>query len=225
MSIQNRAVNFFYKLALTLLCGWGILLNSGITQNGFAGLAMFKYYTIQSNALVFVFYLVASIFCLAAWRRQGAKGPFGFAPHFKGAVVMAITVTMLIYQFLLAETPFSMGTGGGGLGGDIVHLYVPLLVILDWILFDLKGVYRPVDPVLWLVIPLVYLVYALVAAALGVTYHGGSRYPYFFIDADLLGAGRVALNVVVLAAGFLLLGYIIFGLDKLMARAGKSRRA
>jgi len=45
-----------------------------------------------------------------------------------------------------------------------------------------------------------------------------SHYPYFFMDVDALGIGPVLLNVLLLAVGFLFIGYVLFGVDKLLGR-------
>ncbi|MDL2324248.1 Pr6Pr family membrane protein [Ruminococcaceae bacterium OttesenSCG-928-A16] len=221
MCIKNRLASLIYKIVLVLVAGWGLYLNSGLPQGAFAP-GMFKYYTIQSNMLVFLFYICAAVFGAIKLAQKGVKGTNTFAPVAKGAVTMAITVTLLIYQFVLAPGAFTMA-GEGALANNLVHLVVPLLVLADWLLFDKKGRYRAGDPFTWLVIPLLYYIYAIIAAVLGVTYHGGSRYPYFFIDADALGWGRSLLNVVVIGAAFLALGYLFWGIDKLLGRVGKPK--
>jgi hypothetical protein len=152
-------------------------------------------------------------------KKDGPRGASAYMPRFKGAVTIAITVTLLVYQFMLADTPFSMTEGN--LGNFLVHMLTPVLVILDWLLFDEKGRYDVFDPLRWTIIPLCYFVYALIAAPLGVTYFGGRRYPYFFVDVDAIGAGGVALYVVAIAAFFVILGYIVLGLDKLMGRSSR----
>lgn len=211
MYVRNRMLVLIYRIFLVLICGYGLFLY----WNPFSGgrdAGMFRYYTIQSNMLCFLFFA-----CLCIFSRKKGEGSGGtFLLRFKGAVTMAITVTMLIYQFMLADTPFRMGAGDGVLRSFIVHFIVPVMVIADWLLFDPKGGFRKIDPLLWLGIPLLYFFYVLIAAQLGADY-GGSRYPYWFIDADRLGWGKMMLYVAALFVGFLGLGYIYYGVDRLMA--------
>ena len=41
-------------------------------------------------------------------------------------------------------------------------------------------------------------------------------YPYFFLNLDNLGVAGVAKWVVILFAGFIVLGYIFYGIDKII---------
>jgi hypothetical protein len=217
MYIKSRAASFVYKIVAAVICLVGILLTLGFPNAW--NLGLMKFYTVLSNVLCFVFLVAAAIHVAVQREKSGSRGAATYMPRFKGAVTIAITVTLLVYQFMLADTPFSMN---GGAGNFLVHLLTPVLVILDWLLFDEKGHYDVFDPLRWTVIPLCYLAYALIAAPLGVTYIQGSRYPYFFLDVDLLGAGGVALYVLGIAVAFLLLGYLMVGLDRWMGRRAKT---
>ena len=60
-------------------------------------------------------------------------------PRLKGTITMSITVTFLIYHFLLS--------GGYENRADIIrstilHYIVPIMTIADYILFDKKGIYK-----------------------------------------------------------------------------------
>lgn len=222
MYISDRYLSAGYKAAVFFLSGLGLALNFGLP--GQFNFGSIKYYTILSNVLCFVFFGAALFTSLTAIQRDGRRGECTLLPRFKGAVTIAITVTMLIYQFILSDTPFSMGPDSGGLGNHLVHLIVPLLVILDWLLFDPKGRYRPADPFFWCLLPMVYWLYTFVGALLGVTYgKSQSRYPYGFIDVDKLGLARVVGNVAALLLFFLALCYVIFALDRLLSRVGEKK--
>jgi hypothetical protein len=220
MFIKNRLVSLIYKIVVAASSLIGTLVLMG--YSGSFNWGLFKFYTIQSNVLCSVFFAAAAAHAVGVIKKSGTRGAATLAPHFKGAVMIAITVTLLVYQLLLASTPFSMDGGGvGGVGGLMVHLYTPLLVILDWVLFDEKGRFNVYDPPRWAVIPLCYVVFAMIAAPLGLTYIQGSRYPYFFLDVDTIGAGGVALYVAGITVVFEILCYLVVGLDKWMGRAAR----
>ncbi|MEG0503591.1 MAG: Pr6Pr family membrane protein, partial [Raoultibacter sp.] len=114
-----------------------------------------------------------------------------------------IMVTLLIYWVVLVGADFAMVPNGTAASNLTVHLIVPLMAFADWLVFDKKGSIRALDPLAWLVLPLYYLIFANIAAPLGATYRDGARYPYFFINPDLLGWSDVALNIAVIAVAFL----------------------
>jgi hypothetical protein len=133
-----------------------------------------------------------------------------YQPHLKGIVMMSITVTLLVAHFLL--TGFTMG-GSIAFSVNLLHYVVPIMTIFDWILFDRKGLIKKLSPVIWLVMPLVYLLYAMIAAQVGEGIGIGSRYPYPFLDVDTLGVPVVAVTVAILIGVFLILGYVYYFID------------
>lgn len=223
MCIRNQKLSLFYKIIAAFICFYGQLIY--VVNTGFSG---WFYYTNQSNILCMIYFLLAAIYIGSKMRK--AKEPIVFLPRFKGAIIMAITVTMLIYWVLLHSGDFSMDGDGPRtmwnimytpIPNHIVHTIVPLLMIFDWVLFDPKGSFKKVDPLIWLIIPYVYFIFAIIVAQTGYTYYGSSRYPYFFIDFDIYGFGGVMLNLVVLTGFFIALGYIVVLIDWFL---GKLRR-
>lgn len=223
MCIKNRYVSLAWKSALVLIAAWGIFLNSGIPDGRFNA-STFLYYTIQSNMFVLAYFAYAAVKCAREIRIGGSRGTVEYAPAVKGAVTMGIVVTLLIYWFVLVGANFSMIPNGTEASNLTVHLIVPLMAVADWLLFDQKGSIGPIDPIRWLALPLYYLVFALVAAPLGATYRDGTSYPYFFIDPNLVGWPGVAVNVVLVGAAFLALGYAAFAVDRLLGRLSEKRR-
>lgn len=217
MYLKNRPISLAYKIVAIAVCIWGQLLASGMLEGSF-DIKKYFYYTQQSNVLCLIYFILASVYCIKAIRKSGSIGPAAFAPRFKGAAVLAITVTMLIYWTML----HSPGHPDINMQESIVaHLLVPLLMIFDWLLFDPKGAYRKTDPLLWLCIPMLYWLFTLIVAQTGFTYSPGRRYPYPFIDLDSLGWSGVLKYVLVLVLVFLVIGYLFFGLDRLLARFAK----
>ncbi len=220
MFVRNRVLSISFKVIVFLSSGFGLYLNSGIPRGQF-DISMLKYYTILSNLFVFFAFGWFVFSAIKTIRTDGFYGPTTKTPAFKGAVTMAITVTMLIYQVVLSNTPFAMGASDVPLSNSMVHLFVPFLAIADWALFDEKGKFCGSDPLYWLVPPLAYYAFVLIAAPFGMRYFGGSRFPYHFIDSDALGWGSVFINVSILLLFFLALGYLIVLLDNVLGRIGK----
>lgn len=137
-----------YRVLLIGICTYAILVYSGALQGRFRG-EVFSYFTILSVLLALAYFsalVITSLSQRAAADNAGA----GLAPaltHFKGGVTLAVTITMTVYHFLLAPMIFEMVGYQPFTANDIiVHYAIPLLVILDWLLFDPKPAYRRADP-------------------------------------------------------------------------------
>lgn len=218
MYIHSIRFKQLYRLLFLLICEAGIILQyAGLSGTG--SLKMLTcYYTILSNMLCFVYFAVLLI---AQRKKENAL--------IKGAVTMCITVTGLVYHFLLNGL---MGTTAGApltalsVSNILVHYVVPCMVVLDYFLFMPKGQYKSLYPLAWLVLPYAYFAFAMVRAEVSsstFTGFGGtvSRYPYPFLDVDLYGWDKVLLIVFAITVAFIALGYLAFVVDWLL---GKKRR-
>lgn len=205
-----------YRIVLMMFCLYALLAHAGILQGLFYR-QIFAYFTILSVLLTLVFYMA-----LVLTSPQGRWGKVLI--HCKGGVIMAVTMTMTVYHFVLLPVLFEMGGYEPFSFNDIVvHYLIPCMVILDWFVFDGKPAYRVTDPLRWLIIPLLYFIFVVLRANLGGPLLGTeSYYPYFFIDIDILGMSRVLLNVLIMACGFLLLGYVLFLVDRVLGLRGRS---
>jgi len=132
--------------------------------------------------------------------------------------MMAITVTMLIYLVVLVPARFADGDSDiFSLTDNLIHIITPLLVIVDWLIFVPKGAFRWVDPLLWTLIPYAYLVWAFVYGALGGEFTPGQKYPYPFMDVDVLGVGGVAQWIVALTLALIVVGLVFVVIDRTLA--------
>lgn len=191
-----------YRVVLLLLCAAG--LGVGIWYPG--GLRVqLCYFTTLSNLLVLFYYL--AVLCL----KRGER------PLFKGAVTVCIILTMCMYHAsLIYEGRHSVGAR------DLVlHYLLPLSVLFDYLLFGAKGAFKPYYPLLWVVLPALYFCAITVRAEVGcpLEFIGGlSRYPYFVIDADIIGIGGYVAAAFAIVALILVIGYALFALDRAAVR-------
>ena len=136
--------------------------------------------------------------------------PRSDSPRLLGFVTLAIALVGVVYMTLLRGM---LELSGGALLADtLLHKVVPILVPAYWLLWGPKGGLGRRDPLIWCVYPLGYFVYALVRGSIE------GRYAYPFIDLAALGAGRVALNAMLIAAAFLVAGFAFVWLDGTLAR-------
>lgn len=223
MQLKSRIVT--YRFGLVVAAFVGLYLNSGLPQTFQP--TMFLYYTILSNLICLVYFSSVLFKNIKNYRDWDVRDPHQnvIQPRFKGGITLCITVTFLVYHFLLAPLiPVGDTTYGNNLASNLTHYIVPIMVIVDWLLFDIKGIFKKEDPFIWLSIPFAYLMLSFTYGAIGTPFRflpkleTYSKYAYWFLDIDQLGLMQVATNSIMLAIAFAILGYIIFGLDRLLKR-------
>ena len=196
--------------AAILLCALtGVAVKMGLFQ-GRLGLYQLRYFTTLSN-------LLAAGCALWALTR-GRRGYF-----IKGMALLCILVTAVVYHAVLTRVfgsfpLFSLDWWGN----QLVHTIVPMLTVLDYLLFDPKGRFNRYCPLLWMAAPWGYFCLTVAIARMGILFpNSSSPYPYPFLDVWQLGWGPVLRNVLLLAAGFFLLGCLLTAADRLLASSGK----
>ncbi|MFF5212646.1 Pr6Pr family membrane protein [Streptosporangium sp. NPDC000396] len=170
-------------------------------------------FTVQSN-------LMLAGYC--SWRVVSRRRP---SAGVKGAVTLYIVITGLVWHFLRMRgaNPFEhLSLSGLGLGNFLLHYVTPIMAVIDWLVFD-RTAPRPkwAAALVWLTYPMAYLVFALIRGALLPSY-AWKRYPYPFLDVDRFGYGGVSLMAVALAVCFLLLGYGLIALHRVVDRAHRT---
>ncbi|KIP52425.1 Pr6Pr family membrane protein [Leucobacter komagatae] len=212
-----------FRIVSLVLIAMGIIRITGIFSAN-PGWASFSFYTVQSNVLCLVWMALLVVATLRDLRREGTSGYSTPSPRFSAAVMMAITVTMLVYLIVLVPATFVQDSDyvPFSLTDNLIHIITPCLLIVDWLLFVPKGRLRRLDPFLWAIIPLVYLVFAFTYGGLGGEFSPGQHYPYPFLDIDAHGVGGVAARVAGLAVALIAVGYVYFGLDRLFSRRSRA---
>lgn len=218
MYIKNRFLSVVYKFCISLCGIVGIQMQLSLFSGTAANWGMFRFFTNLSNLACVLYFLADAFYLLIQKKEEGIT----FCPVLKMIVMMSVTVTMLIAQFLLGN--FHMN-GAGSIALILLHRVVPPMAILDWLLFDKKGWMTKLSPVWGVTAPLVYFAYAVIAAQTESSVQKGSRYPYPFMDIDKLGVPTVAVTVAALAAGFIVLGYLFYAVDHTLAKKAEHKRA
>lgn len=214
MEKVKKGVGLSVQALIFICAALGILLQCGAWGEKW-DFSVLNYFTLMSNVGCCLYSLAAVI-----WGLRGREGML--LPQLKGALLVAITATGMVYHFML-HGRFQM-QGTILLSNLLLHYAVPLLFVLQWLLFDRKGNYSWRAPLLWLCFPLCYFLYVLVRVALGgVLGPFGSKYPYYFMDVEALGWGKVLCINLGIAAALLLLGYGIVALDRLLGRRQAAR--
>lgn len=226
MVLRSRLLAFFYRALAALVIVFGIARVSGL-WTATPTWSSFTYYTVMSNVLCLVWMVLSAIVTVRDAQRDRWTGVSTPSARWAAAIMEAITVTMLIYLFVLVPSLFTQPGAYEPftLTDNLVHIITPILVIVDWLLFVPKGRLRAYDPLLWALIPYAYLAFAFTYGALGGEFAPGVRYPYPFMNVEVNGLGDVILWIVGLTVALVGVGYVYYALDRLLARVGAPRPA
>lgn len=155
----------------------------------------YGYYTNVSNLIVLLYFAL-----LAPWLYARAA-LHRFIPVAEFSVMMIILLTHLVFHNLLFPEirraargmPRSRETAIMAADNAFIHYLVPWLTALYWLLCSPRKNALTLPGVLvWLAVPLLYLLRVFLRARRGNLAGTDSPYPYPFLDAQRLGAGRVA---------------------------------
>ena len=196
----NYKFIFYSRVLLFLAAFTGVYLE--ITKHG--GFGMLLYYTVLSNLLVTIF----TGYLLRVMSRSGENWQSPTLLRLKGGVTMSIMITCVIYHFMLAP----IATDFYRVENFLCHYIVPLWFLADTLFFDKQGQYKIWDPVLWTILPLVYMLFALfngLVLKLPVPNSKVSPFPYFFLDVAK-GWNVVIKWCLIIFVAYMVAGFIFY---------------
>ena len=134
------------------------------------------------------------------------------APFLKFIGVLAILLTFLVFNFLLAGQPDRDPQANWRIASISFHVILPIMYVLDWLFFYEHKKVKWFYPLASVAFPLLYVVFVYTRAAI-VNFNPEVPYlyPYFFLNLETQGVAGVAKWVVILFVGFIALGYIFYG--------------
>lgn len=166
-------------------------------------LNIFCFFTILSNIIV-----GATSLQLALHPESGRSTAFSV---FRLAGVVQIFVTGVVYWISLAGL-VEYGKWEA-VANYLVHLVVPVLGVVGWLLFGPRGRLDRRVVALSTIVPVAWLAFTLVR---GPIVHW---YPYPFLDVDRHGYPTVLVNVVVVAVLYLAFAFAALALDRRLPAA------
>ncbi|WP_418969508.1 Pr6Pr family membrane protein [Alloscardovia omnicolens] len=194
---------FRFATAFFALAGTSKTWLMGETQN-------LVYFTHQTNLLIAAVFVWAG--CASILR--GVQPP----AWLKGALTLNIIITGLVAWLVLPPAnPATQFYVFGIASSTMVHIIVPIMASLDFLLFDEHRRFKWLDSLTWLIYFPVYLAFILIRAKV---FHAvgpesdGSPYPYGFINLDKLGLQHFVTNCAMYLAIFFVLALIMVVVDK-----------
>ena len=200
MTAWNKII-FFSRSFMFLAAFTGIYLE--ITKHG--GFGMLLYYTVLSNLLVMIF----TGYLLWKMRREGDHWQSSSLLRLKGGITMSIMITCVIYHFMLAPLTKDFYR----LENFLCHYIVPLWFLVDTIIFDKSRQYKCFDPIVWTVLPLLYMGFAILngfVLKMDVPNAKDSPFPYFFLNVNKYGWGFVFRWAAIIFVAYMVSGYLFY---------------
>jgi hypothetical protein len=212
--IRNRTAQLIFQSFYVALGLVGIVASLGVFDDVLnLRWDFYVHFTNLSNYLC-----IGIVFAeLIQTAKKKADSYVSAATFLKFIGVLAILLTFLVFNFLLAGQPDRDPQANWRVASICFHVILPVMYVFDWLLFYEHKKIRWFYPLAAVVFPAVYVAFVYARAAIlnfnpDVPY----IYPYFFLNLETQGIAGVAKWVVILFAGFIALGYIFYGIDKLI---------
>ena len=209
---MKEKYSLIFKTIILILSGLGLFLNFRL----FGVKDILPFFTIISNLVCFIvyFFIVILMICKKLKKTESYY-------IIKGMSTMGITLTMCVYQLILA--PNGLGVYENHLlECELVHLIVPSLILIDYFLFAEKGNVKKMYPIYWSSILVLYLIFVIIYSSLGGTFNG-EPVPYFFLDIDKLGIFRVILYCIIISIFYIGCGHIAYLIDNKFKKKNTSK--
>ena len=170
----------------------------------------FAFYTIISNICVFGFTLALWILTLKDVKNGDFYSKNTHLVRYRGIAMLCIFITGVIYATALADyTKDSNYT----IRNILHHYVIPIMFVLDYFLFDKKGLIKWYNPLIWIGCSVCYLPYIFIRAQIVKDNPSLTKYPYFFLDVDDQGLTATVFWCIGLVVVFSLVSYLLFLYD------------
>lgn len=168
----------------------------GVTvAKGYGVVNFFSYFTNLANLIIAVVFIVSAI------RLLRNHTPSLVDVGIRGGAVVYILFVGLVFNTLLRDVDLGDLIPWVNL---IVHFLIPIVALIDWILWPPRRVLPFRVTFIWMIFPAVYVVYSLVRGAIT------DFYPYPFFNPGAQGGyGGVAAYCAVMLVGFFVLAIVV----------------
>ena len=193
-------------LAWTVIFGQYFVLIAERTYGGLAAttLAYFGFFTVTTNILV------ALAFSVPLLKPDNSVRRFFERQSVRAAIALYILVVAVIYYGVLAASHNPEGISA--LFNIGLHFLLPVLYILDWLIFSPKGSMSFRHVPYWSAYPIAYGLFNLIRGQIT------GFYPYPFLDVPTLGLNAVSLNMLGFTLFYTIGGVIFICLGRILSR-------
>ena len=216
--IKNRTVQLMFQTAFCTLGILGIIASFGTFNYEFRS-DFYVHFTNLSNYLCIAIMFVELIETIKKNKNQYVTK----LPLLKFIGLLAILLTFIIFNFMLAgdrEPRLNFY-----INSVLFHIIIPIMYFIDWILFYEHKKVKWYYPLVSVIFPVVYAIFIFIRAwILDFNPEAPYIYPYFFLNVNELGVVGVIRWIGILSAVFIVIGYVIYGLDKIFKKNNLSNK-
>lgn len=206
--IKSQVIRALFLLGTLLmaLSGWDALYDDFFMS--------VRYYTYLSNILAGLMLAAELVLtCINLFQKRPPERQLHLPAALKGWVVIAILFAFLTVLFVLS--PFQMPSD---YIDAVIHYLLPLMTLLEWVLFAPHGKLRFTASLYWAATPAVYYGYVLLLFCCRIRFVHRDLFPYFFMDHLTHGWGMVLGILVFLLVVFFVFGLLLCLVDRLLGR-------
>jgi hypothetical protein len=224
--IKNRTAQLIYQTVYCTLGFVGLVACLGIFDNiNMIRWDFYVHFTNLSNFLCIGIMLAG----LIQTAKKKEDSYVTAVPVLKFIGMLGILLTFLVFNIMLAGAEGRDPQMNWRVSSLSFHVVLPIMYIADWFLFYERKKCKWYYPLVSISFPLAYVVFIFIQAVVmrfdtSVLIPGTTTpliYPYFFVNLETQGVGGVIKWILILLVGFVAMGYLFFGLDKLGKKKAK----
>ena len=203
--IKNRTVQLMHLTSYCALSIIAFIASFGLFEAKFE-VGFYVYFTNISN---YICMIIMFIELYDVIKRKG-DDYIKTSPSWKFMGIIMILITFILFNFVLSKyRPIEKNLT---IASVLMHAVLPVLYILDWILFYERKKTKWYYPLFGLITPFLYVIFIFIRAFIKKG-KGYLIYPYFFLNIDYLGVDGVIVWLIILLICFLVVGYILYIID------------
>ncbi|GAB3536219.1 Pr6Pr family membrane protein [Arthrobacter tecti] len=195
-----------FRLVFAALSLAGVVVQLTISLNSdFGAVNFFSYFTILSNIIASLVFIISAVRLARNYQTNDADVAI------RGGSVVYMVFVGVVFNTLLRDVDL-----GGLLPwiNTVHHMVMPLAVLVDWIVWPPRSRISLRTVFVWMIFPVVYVLYSLIrGAAVGF-------YPYPFLDPTVQRYGGVALYCAALVVAFAVLALLVRWIANRVQHAG-----
>ena len=215
-NVQMIFQSFYCALALVACIGSVGFFDMKFTSD------FYIYFTNISNYMCALIMLAE----LIQTARKREESFVTIAPRLRIISMLGLVLTFIIFNALLANDPARDPVLNYKVECILCHIILPIMYVADWVMFYEHGKVNWKLPFLSALLPILYLVYVFLHAALShfdssvMNYAGTDPviYPYYFLNPERVGVGGMAVWILALLVAFGALGILFYLVDYLLEK-------